>query len=57
MDGRTDGEGWLIFAGVILMVAGVMRFRSHPSDHGIVRHPGMCSAAAVDNHPLRGDNG
>jgi hypothetical protein len=26
MDDRTDGEGWLTFAGVILMVAGVMRF-------------------------------
>ncbi len=26
MDDRTDGEGWLLFAGVVLMVAGVMRF-------------------------------
>jgi hypothetical protein len=26
MDDRTDGEGWLIFAGIVLMVAGVMRF-------------------------------
>ena len=26
MDDRTDGAGWLIFAGVVLMMAGVMRF-------------------------------
>jgi len=26
MDGQSRGEGWLIFAGVVLMVAGVMRF-------------------------------
>jgi hypothetical protein len=26
MDDRNYGEGWVIFAGVVLMVAGVMRF-------------------------------
>lgn len=26
VDDKTNGEGWLVFAGIVLMVAGVMRF-------------------------------